>query len=197
MCDSNVNTISFHSFIVWFYVWAHNASALVTVECAIELAGFCVALTTTPRILTEKEISVCMYVCVRCFCIAHCSSRSCYSTKLSILGDLMVRIRRGIVWCPVWLAEWYREEDSLELELEVGDPVCTTNPDKDGIDMFVVMVKETGKHLGTVDSSFRWQAVPHHTNQDVHICSLEALFKGSSPKSVRQSMCSQRHASGL
>jgi len=46
VCDSNVNTISFHSFIVWFYVWAHNASALVTVECAIELAGFGVALTT-------------------------------------------------------------------------------------------------------------------------------------------------------
>ena len=45
MCDSNVNTISFHSFIVWFYVWAHNASVLVTVECAIELAGFGVALT--------------------------------------------------------------------------------------------------------------------------------------------------------
>ena len=31
--------------MVWFYVWAHNASALVTVECAIELAGFGVALT--------------------------------------------------------------------------------------------------------------------------------------------------------
>ena len=46
MCNFNVNTISFHSFIVWFYVWAHNASALVTVECAIELAGFGVALTT-------------------------------------------------------------------------------------------------------------------------------------------------------
>ena len=45
MCDSNVNTISFHSFIVWFYIWAHNTSALVTVECAIELAGFGVALT--------------------------------------------------------------------------------------------------------------------------------------------------------
>jgi len=27
-------------------MWAHNASALVTVECAIELAGFGVALTT-------------------------------------------------------------------------------------------------------------------------------------------------------
>ena len=52
MYDSNVNTISFHSFIVWFYVWAHNASALVTVECAIELAGFGVALTimTLPTI---------------------------------------------------------------------------------------------------------------------------------------------------
>jgi len=48
VCDSNVNTISFHSFIVWFYVWAHNASALATVECAIELAGFGVALTTMP-----------------------------------------------------------------------------------------------------------------------------------------------------
>ena len=48
MCDSNVNTISFHSFIVWFYVWAHNASALVTVECAIELDGFGVALTIPP-----------------------------------------------------------------------------------------------------------------------------------------------------
>ena len=45
MCDSNINTILFHSFIVWFYIWAHNASALVTVECAIELAGFDVALT--------------------------------------------------------------------------------------------------------------------------------------------------------
>ena len=31
--------------MVWFYVWAHNASALVTVEYAIELAGFGVALT--------------------------------------------------------------------------------------------------------------------------------------------------------
>ena len=31
--------------MVWLYVWAHNASALVTVECAIELAGFGVALT--------------------------------------------------------------------------------------------------------------------------------------------------------
>jgi len=31
--------------MVWFYVWAHNTSALVTVECAIELAGFGVALT--------------------------------------------------------------------------------------------------------------------------------------------------------
>jgi len=46
VCDSNVNIISFHSFIVWFYVWAHNTSALITVECAIELAGFGVALTT-------------------------------------------------------------------------------------------------------------------------------------------------------
>jgi len=43
----------------------------------------------------------------------------------------------------------------LELELEVGDPVCTTNPDEDGIDTFVVIVKETDKHPGTVDSSFR------------------------------------------
>jgi len=43
----------------------------------------------------------------------------------------------------------------LELELEVGDPVCMTDPDEDGIDTFVMMVKETGKHPETVNSSFR------------------------------------------
>ena len=30
-------------------MWAHNASAPVTVECAIELAGFGVALTVEKR----------------------------------------------------------------------------------------------------------------------------------------------------
>ena len=30
-------------------MWAHNASALVTVECAIELAGFGVALTLNEK----------------------------------------------------------------------------------------------------------------------------------------------------
>ena len=55
VCDSNVNIISFHSFIVWFYAWAHNASALVTVECAIELAGFGVALTMSINIDGDPE----------------------------------------------------------------------------------------------------------------------------------------------
>ena len=56
MCDSNVNTISFHSFIVRFYMWAHNASALVTVECAIELAGFGVALTLPRNIICLDSV---------------------------------------------------------------------------------------------------------------------------------------------
>jgi len=36
-------------------MWAHNASALITIECAIELAGFGVALTIKVKANLEQK----------------------------------------------------------------------------------------------------------------------------------------------